>query len=63
VKLMAHRFRGYRGIDDPKLKKLIATLEYVDDIPELVEALEKVNVSALANMTDDPADEEPGGAP
>lgn len=52
VKFMAHRFRGYRGVDDPKLKQLISKLEHVDDIPELVDALQKVNVSALANMTD-----------
>ncbi|HXV64482.1 MAG TPA: DNA repair ATPase, partial [Vicinamibacteria bacterium] len=58
VKFMAHRFRGYRGIDDPKLKQLIAKLEHVDDIPELVDALQKVNVSALSNMTD--VGEDPG---
>jgi hypothetical protein len=53
VRFMAHRFRGYRGVDDPKVKQLIATLEYVDDIPELVSALEKINISALGNMTED----------
>jgi hypothetical protein len=54
VKLMAHRFRGYRGITDPKLKRVIAKLEYVDDIPALVSALEQINVSALAEVTDEP---------
>ena len=52
MRFMAHRFRGYRGVDDPNIKALISKLEYVDDIPELVEALEKINVSALSNMTD-----------
>jgi ribosomal protein L12E/L44/L45/RPP1/RPP2 len=53
MRFMAHRFRGFRGVDDPKIKALIKKLEYVDDIPELVEALEKINVSALSNMTDE----------
>ena len=53
MRFMAHRFRGYRGVDDPNIKALISKLEYVDDIPELVEALEKINVSALSNMIDD----------
>ncbi len=57
MRFMAHRFRGFRGVDDPKIKALINKLEYVDDIPELVEALEKINVSALSNITDE---EEPG---
>ena len=52
MRFMAHRFRGYRGVDDPNIKALISKLEYVDDIPELVEALEKINVSALSKMTD-----------
>ena len=53
MRFMAHRFRGYRGVDDPNIKALISKLEYVDDISELVEALEKINVSALSSMTED----------
>jgi len=57
MRFMAHRFRGYRGVDDPNIKALISKLEYVDDIPELVEALEKINVSALSSMTEDEDEE------
>ena len=58
LRFMAHRFRGYRGVQDPSVKQLIKTLEYVDDIPELVAALENINVSALSNMTDEGASED-----
>ena len=57
MRFMAHRFRGYRGVDDPKIKALIQRLEYVDDLQELVDALEKINVSALSNITEEESDE------
>jgi hypothetical protein len=50
---MAHRFRGYRAINDPKVKALIAKLERVDDLQALMAALETINVSALASLTDE----------
>lgn len=53
LQFMAHRFRGYHTVDDPKLKKLIGKLESVDSLDELIEALELVNVSALAGLTEE----------
>ncbi len=57
LQFMAHRFRGYRDVEDPKVKALISSLEKVDDLNELVSALEKINVSALADMTEDELEE------
>ena len=59
MRFMAHRFRGYRGLEDPKVRKLISRLEYIDDLDQLVEALESINVSALSNLTveEEPEDE------
>jgi hypothetical protein len=53
LRFMAHRFRGYRAINDPKVKALIAKLERVDDLQALMAALETINVSALASLTDE----------
>ena len=52
LQFMAHRFRGYQTVDDPKLKTLITKLETVDSLDELVRTLELVNVSALADLTE-----------
>jgi hypothetical protein len=54
LRFMAHRFRGYRAINDPKIKSAIARLERVDTLDELVSALEGINVSALASLTEVP---------
>lgn len=48
----------HRGITDPKLKRVIARLEHVNDIPALVNALEQINVSSLADVTDEPETDE-----
>lgn len=53
VKFMAHRFKGYRGVKDPEVKQLIAKLEYVDSFDALVRALEGINDSLLASLTDE----------
>ncbi|HEY5610497.1 MAG TPA: ATP-binding protein, partial [Thermoanaerobaculia bacterium] len=53
MKFMAHRFRGYRGVRDPKIKQLIARLERVDNLEGLVAALEGISTSVLASLTDE----------
>jgi hypothetical protein len=59
LRFMAHRFRGYRATSDPKIKALIAKLEKIDDLPTLMAALENINVSALATLTDEKRDRQP----
>lgn len=53
LRFMAHRFRSYRSIADPKVKQAIARLESVNDLPTLVSALENISVSALATLTEE----------
>ncbi len=53
VKFMAHRFKGYRGVKDPDVRLLIARLEQVHDFETLVHALETINDSMLAALTDE----------
>lgn len=59
LRFMAHRFRGYRAINDPRIKAVIASLERVNDLPGLVAALENISVSALAQLTEDKKRDEP----
>ena len=61
LRFMAHRFRGYRTLQDPKMKQLISKLEYVDDLQELVDALENINVSTLATLTDEEGEQDAPG--
>ncbi|HEU4520636.1 MAG TPA: DNA repair ATPase [Thermoanaerobaculia bacterium] len=53
LRFMAHRFRGYRAVNDPRIKTAIAKLERVDNLDTLIATLEKINVSALASLTDE----------
>ncbi|HUP50157.1 MAG TPA: DNA repair ATPase [Thermoanaerobaculia bacterium] len=53
LRFMAHRFRGYRAVSDPKIKATIARLERVDNLESLIAALENINVSALATLTEE----------
>ncbi|HEY0158427.1 MAG TPA: DNA repair ATPase [Thermoanaerobaculia bacterium] len=53
LRFMAHRFRGYRAVTDPRVKQAIARLESVDSLDALVGALEHISVSALATLTDE----------
>ena len=53
VKFMAHRFKGYRGVKDPELKKFISKLEYVETFDDLVHSLELINEAMLASLTMD----------
>ena len=53
LRFMAHRFRGYRAVTDPRVKQAIARLETVDNLDALVAALEHISVSALATLTDE----------
>ena len=53
LRFMAHRFRGYRAVNDPQIKGAIARLERVDTLESLIASLEKINVSALAQLTDE----------
>ena len=41
------------SFEDAKLKALIAELERVDDLPSLVAVLEKIQVSAIATLTEE----------
>ena len=41
----------------------IARLEHVDDVPELIQALEGIGQSALAALTEERAEDGPEGAP
>jgi hypothetical protein len=53
LRFMAHRFRGYKAVTDPRVKQAIAKLEQIDDLSALVSALENISVSALATLTDE----------
>jgi hypothetical protein len=57
LRFMAHRFRGYRAVTDARIKAVIASLERVDNLEGLIAALENINVSALATLTEDKRDE------
>ncbi|HEY0141566.1 MAG TPA: DNA repair ATPase [Thermoanaerobaculia bacterium] len=52
LRFMAHRFKSYRSVADPKVKQAIARLESVKDLDQLVSTLENINVSALATLTE-----------
>ncbi len=53
LRFMAHRFKSYKSIGDPRVKQAIARLEQIDDLSALVSALEGISVSALATLTDE----------
>jgi hypothetical protein len=53
LRFIAHRFRGYRAVTDPRVKQAIAGLETVETLDGLVAALENISVSALATLTDE----------
>jgi MoxR-like ATPase len=53
LRFMAHRFKSYRSVADPRVKQAIAKLEQVDDLSALVTALENISVSALATLTEE----------
>ncbi|HEX7831654.1 MAG TPA: ATP-binding protein, partial [Thermoanaerobaculia bacterium] len=48
LRFMAHRFKSYKAIADPRVKQAIARLEQVEDLNALVSTLENISVSALA---------------
>ena len=52
LRFMAHRFKSYRSVADPKVKQAIARLESVKDLDQLVSTLENISVSALATLTE-----------
>ncbi|HET8772493.1 MAG TPA: hypothetical protein VFP80_01830, partial [Thermoanaerobaculia bacterium] len=53
LRFMAHRFKSYRAVSDPRIKQAIANLERVEDLGGLVSALEGISVSALATLTEE----------
>jgi MoxR-like ATPase len=53
LRFMAHRFKSYRAVADPRVKQAIARLESVSDLGALVSTLENISVSALATLTDE----------
>ena len=53
LRFMAHRFKSYRSVTDPRIKQAIAHLERVDDLKALVSTLEAISVSALSTLTDE----------
>ena len=53
LRFMAHRFKSYRSVADPRVKQAIARLESVSDLNALVSTLEGISVSALATITDE----------
>ncbi|HYH10669.1 MAG TPA: DNA repair ATPase [Thermoanaerobaculia bacterium] len=53
LRFMAHRFKSYRSIADPRVKQAIARLESVDNLDTLVSTLENISVSALATLTEE----------
>jgi hypothetical protein len=53
LRFMAHRFKSYRAVADPRVKQAIAKLESVENIDALVSTLENISVSALATLTDE----------
>ena len=53
LRFMAHRFKSYRSVADPRVKQAIAKLESVNDLDTLVSTLEGISISALATLTDE----------
>ena len=53
LRFMAHRFKSYRAVGDPRIKQAIANLERVEDLGGLVSTLEGISVSALATLTEE----------
>lgn len=53
LRFMAHRFKSYKSISDPRIKQAIANLERVNDLGTLVSTLESISVSALSTLTDE----------
>jgi MoxR-like ATPase len=53
LRFMAHRFKSYRAVSDPRIKQAIANLERVEDLGSLVTTLESISVSALATLTEE----------
>jgi ATPase involved in DNA repair/ATPase family associated with various cellular activities (AAA) len=53
LRFMAHRFKSYRAISDPRIKQAIANLERVEDLSSLVTTLESISVSALSTLTEE----------
>ena len=53
LRFMAHRFKSYRNVSDPRIKQAIANLERVEDLSSLVSTLEGISVSALATLTEE----------
>jgi MoxR-like ATPase len=53
LRFMAHRFKSYRNVSDPRIKQAIANLERVEDLGSLVSTLESISVSALATLTEE----------
>jgi MoxR-like ATPase len=52
LRFMAHRFKSYRSIADPRVKQAIARLESVSDLSALVTTLESISASALSTLTE-----------
>ena len=55
----AEEDRGYKLVNDPRIKATIAKLERIDNLPDLIAALENINVSALASLTEEKRSEKP----
>ena len=53
LRFMAHRFKSYRAVSDPRIKQAIANLERVQDLGGLVTTLENISVSALSTLTEE----------
>ncbi|HEX2835610.1 MAG TPA: DNA repair ATPase [Thermoanaerobaculia bacterium] len=53
LRFMAHRFKSYKAVADPRVKQAIARLEQIEDLGSLVSTLEGISVSALATLTDE----------
>jgi MoxR-like ATPase len=53
LRFMAHRFKSYKAVADPRVKHAIASLEQIEDLNALVSTLETISVSALATLTDE----------
>jgi hypothetical protein len=60
LRFMAHRFKSYKAVTDPRVKQAIARLEQVEDLGALVAALENISVSALATLTEEKRPAPPG---
>jgi len=53
LRFMAHRFKSYKSVGDPRIKQAISNLERVNDLDTLVSTLEGISVSALSTLTDE----------